>query len=127
MKLWRLKNISTGEFLTEPQVLPKNWGPIFGMEGFKDKLGDLSWVGKPDLGWVEVEIDDNEILRKQQKELVDLQVDTFLKDSLNYVAADNTSVTKQQRAEWIEYRQKLKEIYLQPDYPLNVNWPKKPE
>jgi hypothetical protein len=127
MKLWQLKKISTQENLTEPQPLPENWGPIFGLSGFKDKLNNLSWVGMPDKGWFEVEISDKEIEAKEKKLLIDSQVDKFLNDSLYMVAADNVNITKQQRAEWIEYRQKLKEIYLQPDYPLNVYWPKKPE
>lgn len=50
-KLWQLKQLSTGKPLNEPQLLPTNWGGIFGMEGFKDKLDDLSWLGLEDQGW----------------------------------------------------------------------------
>ena len=55
-KLWQLKKLSTGEALNEPQSLPENWGPIFGLHGFLDKLGDLSWLGDAyaDQGWFEV-------------------------------------------------------------------------
>ena len=127
MKLWQLKNTVTGEVLIEPCPLPENWGPIFGMEGFKDKLYDLSWIGISDQGWFEIEIDDKEIEAKEKKQIIDSQIEKFLNDSLYMVAADNLNITKQQRAEWIEYRQKLKEIYLQSDYPLDVYWPKKPE
>jgi hypothetical protein len=51
--LWQLKKISTGEALNEPQKLPTNWGPIFGLSGFQDRLGDLSWLGAAysDHGW----------------------------------------------------------------------------
>jgi len=39
IKLWQLKNLSTNEALNEPQRLPENWGPIFGMAGIQDRLG----------------------------------------------------------------------------------------
>ena len=56
MKLWQLKKLSTGEALNEPQLLPENWGPIFGLHGFMDRIGDLSWLGEAyeGQGWVEV-------------------------------------------------------------------------
>ena len=127
MKLWQLKNLNTNEFLTDPIPLPENWGPIFGMSGFKEKLNDLSWVGMPDKGWFEIEVSDKEIEAKEKKQFIDSQIEKFLSDSLNMVAADNLNVTKQQRADWIEYRQKLKEMNLQPGYPTEVYWPKKPE
>lgn len=127
MKLWQLKDTSSGQPLTEPMLLPENWGPILGLHGFKEKLHDLSWVGIPNKGWFEVEVSDKEIDAKEKKILVDSQVEKFLNESLSMVAADNQNITKHERAEWINYRQKLKEIYLQPDYPLDVYWPKKPE
>lgn len=127
MKLWQLKNLITKEELTDPSPLPENWGPIFGLAGFKEKLHDLSWIGMPDKGWFEVEVSDKEIEKKEKKQLVDSHIEKLLNDSLQMVAADNPNVSKQQRAEWIEYRQKLKEVHLQPDYPLDVYWPKMPE
>jgi hypothetical protein len=127
MKYWQLKNLTTGNILIEPGPLPENWGPIFGMEGFKDKLNDLSWIGMPDIGWFEIEVSDKEIEIKEKKQFVDSQIEKFLNESLHMVAVDNLNVTKQQRVEWLEYRQKLKEISLQPDYPLEIYWPKKPE
>lgn len=127
MKLWQLKSIPSGEPLTDPMELPTNWGPIFGMNGFKDKLNNLSWIGMPNKGWFEVEVDDKEIEIKEKKALVDSQIETLLNYSLQMVAADNITMTKNQRAEWIQYRLNLKEIPLQPDYPLDVYWPKKPE
>ena len=125
--LWQLKKLSTNEPLNKPQVLPKNWGAIFGMEGFKDKLGDLSWIGKPDMGWFEVgpapEIDDENL---SKKEYVDSQISALLKSSLDKVASDNLEITKGERADWMEYRRLVKEIPLQPGYPETINWPKRP-
>lgn len=123
--MWQLKKLSTGEAQNDPQPLPENWGPLFGLAGFKDKLNDLSWISKPDLGWFVVgEMEEDEI---SQKNSIDLQIASFLKETSEYVAADNQSVTKDERAKWIEYRSLLKEIYLQPDYPTNVDWPKRPD
>ncbi len=54
------------------QILPVNWGPIFGMEGVKDKIGDLSWLGPEwaDKGWIELTAKDKALLRiDEEKEI----------------------------------------------------------
>lgn len=124
MKLWQLINPQTGKKLNDPQPLPENWGPIFGMEGVKDRLGDLSWLGITDQSWVEVDVPDPAL---DMKKLVDDQVDHFLKQSLEMVSPDNQSITKAKWQEWMKYRKSLQEIYLQPNYPQEVFWPVKPE
>lgn len=124
MKLWQLRNPKTGENLSDPQPLPENWGPIFGMEGVKDRLNDLSWVGITDKIWVEVEVPDPVF---DMKGFIDSQIEHQLKESLPMVAEDNINLTKGQRSEWVEYRRKLQEIYLQPNYPNEVFWPARPE
>ena len=52
-KLWQLKKLSDGSALNEPQPLPENWGPIFGLAGIQDQLADLGWLGEAynDMGW----------------------------------------------------------------------------
>jgi len=127
MKLWQLKKISTNEALNKPQPLPENWNGIFGMSGFKDKLGDLAWCGLEDQGWFEVEVSDTAISTAKTKEVVDSQVEHFLKESLQYVAVDNTNISKGERADWMEYRRLLSEIKDQPHYPNEINWPKRPD
>ena len=122
--LWQLKKLSSGEALNEPQKLPENWGSIFGMEGVKDRLGDLSWLGIEDKAWVEVEVADPVF---DMKGFIDSQITRYLEESLSMVAEDNVSLTKSQRTAWVEYRRKLQEIYLQPDYPTTVFWPNRPE
>lgn len=123
--LWQLKKLSTGEALNEPQRLPENWGPIFGMGGIKDRLGDLSWLGDAyaDRGWVEVgeeapvpmtAADINEIIAR------------LLKDTAWAVAEDNVSITKGQRADWLAYRLALRNIPLQLGFPTDVTWPTEP-
>jgi hypothetical protein len=124
MKLWQLINPKTGEKLSEPQKLPENWGTIFGMEGVKDRLGDLSWLGIDDQAWVEVEVPEPSI---DIKAIVDQHAAQLLEGTLPMVAPDNTSLTKAQWQAWMDYRKKLQEISLQVGYPQEVFWPARPE
>ena len=124
MKKWQLKRLSTGEALNEPQDLPDNWKNIFGLRASIDRLGDLSWAGHPDLGWFEVDMPDPVV---DQKKFIDDQIAHLLTTSLPMVAMDNTSMTKAERQEWMDYRKKLQEIPLNPDYPNEVRWPTRPE
>ena len=122
--MWQLKRLSTGEALNEPQDLPDNWKNIFGLRASIDRLGDLSWAGHPDLGWFEVDMPDPVV---DQKKFIDDQIAHLLTTSLPMVAMDNTSMTKAERQEWMDYRKKLQEIPLNPDYPNEVRWPTRPE
>lgn len=94
------------------------------MEGVKDRLSDLSWLGIENQAWFEVEVPDPVI---DQKAIVDQQIAKELADTVQMVALDNLSLTKGQLADWMSYRQLVKEIPLQPDYPNSVIWPIKPE
>lgn len=124
--LWQLKKLSTGETLNEPQKLPENWGPIFGLSGVKDRLGDLSWVGPAyaDQGWFVV---DDEVVVQMSAEEADKTIAEILKQTAWAVAVDNTSMTKDQRAKWLEFRQKLKDVPLQPGFPTEIVWPTEPQ
>ena len=124
MKKWQLKKLSTGEALNEPQDLPDNWKNIFGLKGSLDRLGDLSWAGHDDLGWFEVDVPDPVV---DQKKFIDDQIAHLLTTSLPMVAMDNTEITKGERQTWIDYRQQLQEIPLQPNYPNEIRWPNCPE
>ena len=126
MKLWQLKRISTGEALNEPQPLPQNWNGIFGMDGFKDRLSDLSWCNQIDMGWFEVEVANSVIITAKNKKIVDAQIEAYLKESSEFVAVDNVNITKGQRSDWMEYRRLLKEIPNQLHYPNEIQWPTKP-
>lgn len=96
------------------------------MEGVKDRLGDLSWIGITDQAWVQVEVD---VLEPtfDMKTFVDKQIEHFLKESAHMAAPDNVNLTKAQWQAWSTYRKKLQEIYLQPDYPNEIFWPTRPE
>ena len=121
--LWQLKRLSTNEPLNEPQELPDNWKNIFGLHASKDRLGDLSWAGHEDMGWFEI----GPAPEVPLEEKMTKQIEGLLKESEQYVAIDNTSITKGERVAWMDYRQKLKELYLQPGFPNEIFWPARPE
>jgi len=138
-KLWQLKQISTGEPLNEPQLLPNNWGPIFGMEGFKDQLGDLSWLGMDDKGWFivgdapppppppepepgppappapEAEVFDPVAHRLK-----------LLNDS-DWAVLPDVPMTSTERRAWEEYRKNLRDLSLDVEWPNVTNWPSPPD
>ena len=121
--LWQLKRLSTNEPLSELQELPDNWKNIFGLHASKDRLGDLSWAGHEDMGWFEI----GPAPEPSLKEKVTTEINRLLKNSEQYVAVDNNSITKAERIAWMEYRQKLKELHLHPEFPDVVFWPTRPE
>lgn len=123
--LWQLKNLSTGEALNEPQRLPENWGPVFGMAGVVDRLADLSWLGDAyaNQGWVVV---GEETQIPMTAEQANATIAQLLKDSAWAVASDDTTITKGQRADWMAFRQALREVPLQPEFPANIVWPTQP-
>lgn len=55
------------------------------------------------------------------------KVEDMLKESAEMVAVDNPNVTREQRSAWMDYRQKLRDALLQPNFPENIQWPTKPE
>jgi hypothetical protein len=124
MKKWQLKKLSTGEALNEPQDLPDNWKNISSLKGSIDRLNDLAWAGHPDMGWFEVDMPEPVV---DQKKFIDDQIAHFLMETAPMVAMDNISMTKAKRQEWMDYRKKLQEIPLNPDYPNEVFWPTRPE
>ena len=126
--LWQLKKLSTNEELLKPRPLPRNWGPIFGLEGVKDRLGDLSWRGAAysDMGWFEVEGDITDLAEYNDiTEEVTNKINAELAASADKVLATN-NLTNAERQLWKEYRIKLQRQFNSPKFP-NVDWPIKPE
>jgi hypothetical protein len=123
--LWQLKKLSTGEALNAPQKLPENWGPIFGMGGIKDRLGDLSWLGDAyaDQGWVEV---GEETTVPMTANEVNATIEQWLRNTAWAVASDDITITRGQRADWMTFRQALRDIPLQAGFPTNIVWPTEP-
>ena len=126
--LWQLKKLSTGETLNEPQRLPENWGPIFGMAGIQDRLGDLSWLGEDfiDQGWFIVGESPADPVQATQAELAWDRAKKMLAES-DWSMLSDVPMTAGNKALWIEYRRALREIRLQAGFPSSIQWPSKPE
>ena len=124
-----MKNLKTGVALNEPQPLPENWGPIFGLHGFLDKIGDLSWIGPDyaDLGWVEVgEGPDVPIATPSTPAELAWSLAKKLLAESDWSMLPDVPMIEGQRAKWEAYRKALREIRLHSDFP-NMPWPTKPE
>ena len=125
--LWQLKKLSTNEALNEPQKLPENWGPIFGLAGIQDRLGDLSWLGEAysDQGWFVVGESSPAPAQATEAELAWEKAKRLLRES-DWTMLSDVPMTKTEKTLWIEYRRILREIRLHPDFP-NMSWPVAPE
>lgn len=126
--LWQLKKLSSGEALSEPQKLPENWGPIFGLSGFIEKIGELSWLGDAynDTGWVVVGIAPPDPATSTKAELEWERAKQMLRES-DWTMLSDVPMTKGDKALWIEYRRALREIRLQAGFPAEIMWPAIPE
>jgi hypothetical protein len=127
MKLWQLKKLSTNETLNDPQKLPENWGPIFGLAGFQDRLGDLSWLGEDyaDQGWVIVGDAPAGPAQSTEEDLAWEKAKELLRDS-DWSMLPDVPMLSSKKVLWIEYRRALRDIRLHPDFP-NMAWPVRPE
>ena len=126
--MWQLRKLSTNEALSEAGPLPNNWGPIFGMEGVQDKLGDLSWLGEnySDQGWVQVEDEVNTLAEATPAELEWGKAKVLLRES-DWSVLSDVPMYNETRQEWISYRKALREIKYQSGFPESITWPTKPE
>ncbi len=127
-KLWQLKKLSSGETLNEPQILPENWGPIFGLHGFIDRIGDLGWLGEAynDTGWVIVGDAPAAPTTSTPPELEWERAKQLLRES-DWTVLSDVPMTSEDRAMWIEYRRALRNIRLQSGFPNDIQWPTSPE
>lgn len=129
MNLWQLKNLTTNESIGEPQPLPINWGPIFGLHGFIDKLNDLSWTNDPDLldkGWFDTGVPVPEAQKEDMATIIWEQAKEQLAKS-DWAVLPDVPMISEEKIAWLEYRKALREIRLQPGFPNDVIWPAKPE
>ena len=119
-----MKNLSTGAALNEPQRLPENWGPIFGLAGIQDKLGDLAWLGADYVGqgWVVVGEAPAAPAQSTEAELAWERAKTLLRDS-DWTMLSDVPMTAGDKMLWIEYRRALREIRLQAGFPADIQWP----
>lgn len=126
--LWQLRKLSTNEALSEAGPLPNNWGPIFGMAGIQDKLGDLSWLGEnyADQGWIQVEGEINTVSNSTPAELQWQKAKDLLRES-DWAVLPDVPMLNETRQKWIAYRSELREVRSQKGFPENITWPIKPE
>jgi hypothetical protein len=127
-KLWQLKKLSDGSALNEPQPLPENWGPIFGLHGFIDQIGDLSWLGEAynDMGWVEVGDAPPGPAVSSTASLAWDRAKKLLAES-DWAMLPDIPMTSEKKAAWIEYRRVLRDMRMQSGFPEDIKWPSRPE
>jgi len=121
--MWQRKKLSTNEALSKAGPLPENWGPIFGLEGIKDRIGNLSWIGPhyADMGWVELSTEEleairlNEVLARVEEE----------KEIAN-TALNSSELTIEGKASWLKFLLDLDLIYLQADKTVYPWFPIRP-
>jgi hypothetical protein len=123
-KQWQLKKLSDGSALSEPQPLPENWGPIFGLSGFIDQIGNLSWLGEAynDMGWVEVGEGPSGPISSSAADLAWDRAKKLLEAS-DWSVLPDVPMSAGDREAWMEYRRALREIRLQVGFPDNIEWP----
>ena len=126
--MWQLRKLSTNEALSEAGPLPNNWGPIFGMEGVKDKLGDLSWLGEAyaDQGWVQLEAGETKVKQSSPGELAWERAKVLLRES-DWAVLSDVPMLNETRQEWVDYRKELRNIRSQSGFPESIVWPIIPE
>lgn len=121
--MWQLRKLSTNEPLSEAGPLPNNWGPIFGLSGIQEKLGDLSWIGPAyaDMGWVQLSVG-------EQKEILSAKVMTRLAAAKTKAeeAIATPDITVEQKSAWINYLLSLDLVPLQADFPFAPRIPAPP-
>lgn len=123
-----MKSLATGEALTEPQKLPENWGPVFGLANFEDKLSDLSWIG-PDhanTGWFYVGDEPPPPPEATREDLIRQEAWDRLREC-DYRMLPDEPITSGKRAEWTEYRQELRRIFASSIFPDGFKLPNPPE
>jgi len=128
-KLWQLKNLTDGKALNKPQPLPQDWGPIFGLSGFKDKLHDLSWLGSSyeNMGWFELDQYQPEEPTTSTPEELNWQTAKNLLKESDWAMLLDAPIKTQKRKEYEDYRNKLRNIRKQSGFPHNIKWPVKPK
>lgn len=121
--MWQLRKLSTNEALSEAGPLPNNWGPIFGLHGFLEKIGDLSWIGPAyaDKGWVELtDAEQKTIKEKEAMARVEAEK-AFANTALN-----NPAITVAEKIMWDNHLLALDAACLCPDFDCDPKIPVRP-
>lgn len=123
-----MKRLSNGENLSEPQLLPENWGPVFGLANFEGKLGDLAWIGSDhaDTGWFHVDDEPPSPEPASREDLIRQEAWDRLREC-DYFMLPDEPITAGKRAEWVEHRRELRRIHQMKSFPEGFELPKPPE
>ena len=121
--MWQLRRLSTNEALSEAGPLPNNWGPILGLHGFLEKIGDLSWVGPAyaDLGWVELSNSEQEKIKSAKSAA---RVEAEIKAAMKIISSEG--ITVEEKSSWLQYIFDLEAVSLQADFALAPVFPARP-
>lgn len=122
--MWQLKRLSTNEPLSAAGPLPNNWGPIFGLSGFLEKIGDLSWISPDyaDQGWVEL-TEAEELVVTASYVIAKVE---YAKTEANK-ALSNPKITVGDKVAWNEYLLELDDVCARSAYERNPALPVKPD
>jgi hypothetical protein len=116
------------EPLTEPQELPENWGPVFGLANFEVKLDDLAWIGPEHegTGWFHVGEKPPPPEPASREDLIRQEAWNRLREC-DYRMLPDEPITAGKRAEWVEHRRELRRIHQTKHFPLDFELPASPE
>ena len=122
-----MKRLSNGEELNEPQELPENWGPVFGLTDCEEKLSDLSWIGSEheDTGWFYVDDKPPPPEPASREDLIRQEAWDRLRES-DWRMLSDEPITAGKRAEWVAYRQELRRVHVSSVFSDNFKMPNPP-
>ena len=121
--MWQLRRLSTNEALSDAGPLPSDWGPICGLAGITEKLGDLSWLGPKhaDTGWIELTEDEEKTIRENK-----VQARVAAEKEVANAALAASDLTVEQTITWNEYIAALEEVCLCDDFDCDPKFPIRP-
>jgi len=137
--------VDNGVIVEGPKPLPNGWRNVSGLCYLSDSdLRILGWLpfqvidggGEVEDGST-IEIFPDRVVETKQyraKTPQDLEIEKQkIRQDRNQLLAhsdwtrlDDAPLSTEQRAAWAVYRQQLRDITVQPDFPLNVVWPQQP-
>lgn len=121
--MWQLRRLSTNEALSDAGPLPNNWGPICGLAGITEQLGDLSWLGPKhaDTGWFELTEDEQRTIREDE-----VRARVASEKEVAIAALATSDLTVGQKIAWNDFVIALDKVCLCADFDCNPNIPARP-
>jgi hypothetical protein len=125
----------TGTLDVEPELyLPFEPNPQYAPEPeFDEWTQEIRYVDVSDDPYAEVipwEVVD--LTKEQIQERLDMH-SAMMREQRDYalmcsdfIFSPDISISTEKKAEWCEYRQKLRDLTLQSDFPKEIDWPQKP-